>query len=631
MRRPRLPRTSRPRRSRRRTRRRAPRGRVGRSASSLSLLPGTDLEVVGDVRLEPVVEATLHSGVPGVPVHVVDAVLDRRRAPVHARVEDAVALAPAVGVDVVVVALVLRDADRGGGRRPDLPAELEEAALGVDLLAGDRVDALEDAAADVVDVLAREEFRLHVHVAERHVHVETDHGRGEAVVLARDGSLRGLARVVRPDADLGLLLHERHRGARLEGRPGRRLAVAEGVAIRVLVVLRAREAGHAGERHLRLVVLAQSPRVAHLRAAVAEVAGAPHREVGVDEHPQRGDEVVVLSGHELRGAPVELQPRVAHAERRARLGLAREPVVVEVDLELAGELRVLEVLHRAAVEVEAEPRQARVHREVLVVLVGAGGRAGGAGERRVLGADEPDRLRVVRRGIIEDRVEAEGSVELDHRALRGRDPLLQGVLDRVAALSGGRGRALGRDSEAGLEFGDPLLEGLERGLLALPRVRRLSCARGEQRQRNGQRRRPRAIPETDHAQPPAGSGPAQGALRPQEIYPHYAGNQQILCLPSPGSPAGGSSRGSGASRAPRSTRWRAGVHSVPMSPRVPLARAAAFSALVVVALGAVPAAADTQAVSETPYEDTSVGYSIKPMRGWEPKPRKNPGDPGAQI
>jgi hypothetical protein len=68
-----------------------------------------------------------------------------------------------------------------------------------------------------------------------------------------------------------------------------------------------------------------------------------------------------------------------------------------------------------------------------------------------------------------------------------------------------------------------------------------------------------------------------------------------------------------------------------MSPRVPLARAAAFSALVVVALGAVPAAADTQAVSETPYEDTSVGYSIKPMRGWEPKPRKNPGDPGAQI
>ena len=68
-----------------------------------------------------------------------------------------------------------------------------------------------------------------------------------------------------------------------------------------------------------------------------------------------------------------------------------------------------------------------------------------------------------------------------------------------------------------------------------------------------------------------------------------------------------------------------------MTPRVPLVRAAAFSALVVVALGALPAAADTQSVSETPYEDTSVGYSIKPMRGWEPKPRKSPGDPAAQI
>ena len=78
-------------------------------------------------------------------------------------------------------------------------------------------------------------------------------------------------------------------------------------------------------------------------------------------------------------------------------------------------------------------------------------------------------------------------------------------------------------------------------------------------------------------------------------------------------------------RAHRSPGRQAEVHSVPMTPRVPLALA-----LAVVALRAVPAAADTQAVSETLYEDTSVGYAIKPMRGWEPKPRKSPGDPMAQ-
>ncbi len=45
--------------------------------------------------------------------------------------------------------------------------------------------------------------------------------------------------------------------------------------------------------------------------------------------------------------------------------------------------------------------------------------------------------------------------------------------------------------------------------------------------------------------------------------------------------------------------------------------------------GAPPAAADVAAVSEKAYEDTTVGYSILPIRGWESKPRKGPEDPMA--
>ena len=44
-----------------------------------------------------------------------------------------------------------------------------------------------------------------------------------------------------------------------------------------------------------------------------------------------------------------------------------------------------------------------------------------------------------------------------------------------------------------------------------------------------------------------------------------------------------------------------------------------------------PAAADVAVVAEKAYEDTSVGYSILPIRGWEPKPRKNPDDPLART
>jgi hypothetical protein len=46
---------------------------------------------------------------------------------------------------------------------------------------------------------------------------------------------------------------------------------------------------------------------------------------------------------------------------------------------------------------------------------------------------------------------------------------------------------------------------------------------------------------------------------------------------------------------------------------------------------AAPAAfAGTAAVSEKPYEDKGIGYSILPIRGWEAKPKKNPDDPLAQ-
>lgn len=55
------------------------------------------------------------------------------------------------------------------------------------------------------------------------------------------------------------------------------------------------------------------------------------------------------------------------------------------------------------------------------------------------------------------------------------------------------------------------------------------------------------------------------------------------------------------------------------------------TAVAVALLGAPPrAGADVCAVAEKTYEDTSVGFSILPIRGWEPKPRKNPDDPMAR-
>jgi hypothetical protein len=59
---------------------------------------------------------------------------------------------------------------------------------------------------------------------------------------------------------------------------------------------------------------------------------------------------------------------------------------------------------------------------------------------------------------------------------------------------------------------------------------------------------------------------------------------------------------------------------------LPLAAAVLLAALP----PAPPALAGTAAVSEKTYEDTSVGYSIQPIRGWEAKPKKNPDDPLAR-
>ena len=48
------------------------------------------------------------------------------------------------------------------------------------------------------------------------------------------------------------------------------------------------------------------------------------------------------------------------------------------------------------------------------------------------------------------------------------------------------------------------------------------------------------------------------------------------------------------------------------------------------AFGIPPAAAGTAAVSEKAWEDRSIGFSIQPLRGWEPKAKKNPDDPLAR-
>jgi hypothetical protein len=58
--------------------------------------------------------------------------------------------------------------------------------------------------------------------------------------------------------------------------------------------------------------------------------------------------------------------------------------------------------------------------------------------------------------------------------------------------------------------------------------------------------------------------------------------------------------------------------------------AVAAAALLLHSAGVPPARAGTAAVSEKTYEDTSVGYSIRPISSWEPLPKKNPDDPTAQ-
>jgi hypothetical protein len=51
---------------------------------------------------------------------------------------------------------------------------------------------------------------------------------------------------------------------------------------------------------------------------------------------------------------------------------------------------------------------------------------------------------------------------------------------------------------------------------------------------------------------------------------------------------------------------------------------------VLVLLAAAPALAGTAAVSERAYEDKTIGFSIHPLVGWEPKAKKNPDDPLAR-
>jgi hypothetical protein len=66
----------------------------------------------------------------------------------------------------------------------------------------------------------------------------------------------------------------------------------------------------------------------------------------------------------------------------------------------------------------------------------------------------------------------------------------------------------------------------------------------------------------------------------------------------------------------------------------PVRRPLAVLAVLAAALlaGAPPALrAGTAAVSEKAFEDTSIGYSLLPLRGWEPKPKKNPDDPLART
>src|SRR5688572_23282611 len=53
-------------------------------------------------------------------------------------------------------------------------------------------------------------------------------------------------------------------------------------------------------------------------------------------------------------------------------------------------------------------------------------------------------------------------------------------------------------------------------------------------------------------------------------------------------------------------------------------------AALLASLGIPPAMAGTAAVSEKAWEDRAIGFSIQPLRGWEPKAKKNPDDPLAR-
>jgi hypothetical protein len=63
----------------------------------------------------------------------------------------------------------------------------------------------------------------------------------------------------------------------------------------------------------------------------------------------------------------------------------------------------------------------------------------------------------------------------------------------------------------------------------------------------------------------------------------------------------------------------------------PLARALPAALVAAAFLSPGRAAGDTQSLAEGVFEDTSVGYAVRPIRGWEPRPRKNPDDPVERV
>src|SRR5258706_2743583 len=162
----------------------------------MASLPEVALEVVGDVDLDAVVETGSLADEFGVPVEDVDPELHGVPVEVERDVVDPV-LVPAARADIGAHRVVLGGADRDGEGLVDLEAQLRPSALGADLVAG-RVHALEDAAADVVEVAAAPPLALEVEgLGEGEVGVDAA-GEAVEVVVGADGGRRVLPRPVDP-------------------------------------------------------------------------------------------------------------------------------------------------------------------------------------------------------------------------------------------------------------------------------------------------------------------------------------------------------------------------------------------------------------------------------------------------